>query len=100
MSILSLPAKSGRVFSLSSKGAVDSGLESGKRMGTNGRISDSSVDAFDLSLKAADGIEKQGGTELNEVKESLNRLTKAGLLETDGIRWGRPRNRTGLDRSL
>ena len=28
---------------------------------------------------------------LNEVKESLNRLTKVGLLETDGIRWGRPR---------
>ena len=28
---------------------------------------------------------------LNEVKESLNRLTKSGLLETDGIRWGRPR---------
>jgi hypothetical protein len=28
---------------------------------------------------------------LNEMKESLNRLTKAGLLETDGIRWGRPR---------
>jgi len=37
---------------------------------------------------------------LNEVKESLNRLTKAGLLATDGIRWGRPRNRTGLDGSL
>ena len=37
---------------------------------------------------------------LNEVKESLNRLTKAGLLETDGIRWSRPRNRTGLDRSF
>jgi hypothetical protein len=28
---------------------------------------------------------------LKEVKESLKRLTKAGLLETDGIRWGRPR---------
>ena len=28
---------------------------------------------------------------LREVKESLNRLTKTGRLETDGIRWGRPR---------
>ena len=35
---------------------------------------------------------------LNEVKESLNRLTKAGLLETDGIRWGRPR--MSLERRL
>jgi hypothetical protein len=35
---------------------------------------------------------------LNEVKESLKRLTKAGLLETDGIRWGRPR--VSLERRL
>ena len=35
---------------------------------------------------------------LKEVKESLNRLTKAGSLETDGIRWGRPR--ISLERRL
>ena len=35
---------------------------------------------------------------LYEVKESLNRLTKTGLLETDGIRWGRPR--ISLERRL
>ena len=37
---------------------------------------------------------------LNEVKDSVNRLTRAGLLETDGIRWSRPRSKTGLDRSV
>ena len=30
---------------------------------------------------------------LKEVKESLNRLTIAGSLETDGIRWARPREK-------
>ena len=30
---------------------------------------------------------------LKELQESLNRLTKAGSLETDGIRWGRPREK-------
>jgi hypothetical protein len=33
---------------------------------------------------------------LKEVKESLDRLTKAGSLVTDGIRWGRPRDKIGL----
>ena len=35
---------------------------------------------------------------LKEVKESLNRLTMAGSLETDGIRWGRPREKIRLIR--
>jgi hypothetical protein len=30
---------------------------------------------------------------LREVKESLNRLTMAGSLETDGIRWARPKEK-------
>ena len=35
---------------------------------------------------------------LKEVQESLNRLTKAGSLATDGIRWGRPREKIRLIR--
>jgi hypothetical protein len=33
---------------------------------------------------------------LKEIEESLNRLTNAGLLETDGIRWCRAREKIGL----
>ena len=44
LAALSLPAK-GRAF----PGAVDSGLENGRGMGTNGGISDSFADTFNLS---------------------------------------------------
>jgi hypothetical protein len=33
---------------------------------------------------------------LKEVKESLKRLTMAGSLETDGIRWGDQERRSDL----
>ena len=114
-------------------GAVGRGLESGKRMGTNGRIRDGSdhalafikagsrdrkgrraekvddcirdyfadqpqgrkyplEDVFENLATAPEVVKREiKRPALNEVKESLNRLTKVGLLETDGIRWGRPR---------